>query len=105
MSRVEYSSNNSGGGWWLSDDDWKNLEAAGWEVEWVKDQPDGIMHREGEERWLGALATRAYRVGLSLNMAIAEFEDITGQSADDEGCECCGQPHNFYEVDDEGHLV
>ncbi len=34
--RIEYSSNNSGGGWWLKDEDWKNLEAAGWIVEWGK---------------------------------------------------------------------
>lgn len=32
---VEYSSNNSGGHWWLEDADWKNLEAAGWKVEWA----------------------------------------------------------------------
>lgn len=33
---VEYSSNNSGGDWWLSDDDWKNLESAGWKVKWIR---------------------------------------------------------------------
>lgn len=32
--KVKYSSNNSGGSWWLSDEDWRALEAAGWQVEW-----------------------------------------------------------------------
>ena len=32
--KVEYSSNNSGGSWWLSDDDWRKLEKAGWEIQW-----------------------------------------------------------------------
>jgi len=32
-----------------------------------------------------------------MRLAIKEFEAITGEDADDEGCECCGQPHNFYE--------
>jgi len=35
---VRYRSCNSGGDWWLSDDDWKNLEKAGWKVEWYKDE-------------------------------------------------------------------
>lgn len=82
---IRYSSNNSGGSWWLSDDDWKALEKAGWVVDW------------SEERWLGALAMSAYRVSLSYDEAVAEFEQLTGQCADSEGCECCGQPHNFYE--------
>jgi hypothetical protein len=103
--KVEYDSNNSGGGWWLSDDDWKNLEAAGWKVDWYKDQPDGIMHHQGEDRFLGALASRASREGLTLEEAIAEFERITSENAEAEGCECCGQPHNFYAFDDEGQMI
>lgn len=34
MSYVEYGSNNSGGEWWLSDEQWRALELAGWEVVW-----------------------------------------------------------------------
>lgn len=83
--RVRYSTNNSGGDWWLSDDDWKNLEKAGWIIEWR------------DIRCLGALATEAYREGLSLEEAINEFEETTGQSELDQGCECCGSPHYFYE--------
>lgn len=94
---VRYSSNNSGGSWWLDDDDWKKLEAAGWEVNWIKDDPHRIMTDRDGERFLGALATDATRRGLSMNMAIAEWEDITGQNAGDQGCPCCGPPHNFYD--------
>jgi hypothetical protein len=82
---VEYDTNNSGGSWWLSDEDWKNLEKAGWEVSWKK------------KRWLGALATGAVRRGLSLEDAISEWESVTGQDPADEGCNCCGNPHNFTE--------
>lgn len=68
---VTYSSNNSGGSWWLTDQNWKDLEKAGWEVKWVKDDP---YHKNngGGDRWLGALATEATRRGVSLDMAIAE---------------------------------
>ena len=105
MGWIEYDSNNSGGSWWLTDDDWYKLEAAGWEIEWVKDRPAGLFHEEGEERFLGALAVKAIRRGLSRKMAIAEWEDVLQMDAYEGGCECCGQPHNFYEYDDEGNWV
>lgn len=81
---VRYSSNNSGGSWWLSDEDWHALEYVGWHVEW-------------RDRFLGALATAATREGLSFDEAVAEWERITGEDAEAEGCSCCGQPHYFYE--------
>lgn len=88
---VEYSSNNSGGKWWLTPQDWKNLEAAGWEVEW--------------REWLGSPATEAVRHGLDLHSAVDEWERITGQSADEDGCQCCGVPHSFVEHDEHGRTV
>jgi len=102
---VEYSSNNSGGGWWLSDADWLDLEAAGWEVDWLKDDEfyRGWLDHNG--RWLGALAKSARRYGVSERMAMAEFQDITGQNPDNSGCHCCGQPHNFYVYDENGEMV
>ena len=81
---VSYDSNNSGGRWWLADDDWRKLEKAGWVVEW-----------RAERRWLGALATSAKRVGLSLREAVDEWERVTGRSSTEAGCACCGQPHFF----------
>ena len=92
---INYSSNNSGGDWWLKDQDWKALEAAGWKVEWKKDQNDfgGRPYKDG--RWLGALATKASKQFDSPASAMREFERITGQTVSDEGCNCCGAPHSF----------
>ena len=95
MTRVTYSSNNSGGSWWLTDEDWYALENAGWEVDWAKNRTDGFMRGNAEGRWLGALATKASREGLSLGDAIEEWESITGERANDLGCSCCGTPHRF----------
>ena len=83
--RIEYRSNNSGGDWWLTDDDWKKLEVAGWEVVWL------------EDRWLDAIATTAYRSGLTMDDAIQEWQNVLGMDAYDQGCECCGPPHYFSE--------
>lgn len=99
---VEYSSNNSGGQWWLSDKDWKRLEKAGWKVEWYRDNPPfGDTASLHKGRFLGALASRATREAKSLQEAIEEWEEITGQDPNDEGCSCCGNPHNFWAMDDD----
>lgn len=101
MSTIRYESNNSGGAWWLSDEDWRALEAAGWRVQWVKDDPDFQRWGATDGRWLDALATSATRAGLSEADAIAEFERVTGQNAEAMGCDCCGPPHSFYEDGDD----
>jgi hypothetical protein len=100
--RVEYHSNNSGGEWWLDDGNWLALEKAGWKVQWCRENE--VLGKK-RERWLGALATRATREGLSLRDAVAEWERVTGKSSTDAGCACCGQPHDFTEYDDEGNYV
>lgn len=126
---VEYSSNNSGGEWWLNDQNWKDLEAAGWKVVWAtltydynkagnyKHDPDGTpalrpitekdkpLFLDEDGRYLGALARAAYRSGLSLREAAEEWERVTGLSATDAGCPCCGQPHNFTEYNAKGEYV
>jgi hypothetical protein len=121
-SYVEYSSNNSGGSWWLSDQNWKDLEAAGWKVVWatleylytegghgyVRDAdgtPKLVPIGEGNSdfpsfakdgRYFGALAKTAFRPNCnSLRDAAKEWERVTGQCATDAGCPCCGQPHTF----------
>ena len=83
--KVRYRSNNSGGSWWLSDKDWKALEKDGWVVEW------------SDETWLDALATEATLECSGKAEAIRRFEAVTGQYAEDNGCNCCGPPHSFYE--------
>ena len=98
---VEYTTNNSGGSWWLTDQNWHDLAAAGWDVKWWKDQDHKYF---AGERFLGALATTATRIGLSLEDAIKEFETITGQDHTDEGCSCCGEPHAFRLIGPEGEL-
>lgn len=135
MGYVVYSSNNSGGYWWLDDEDWAALEAAGWTVVWTwlseKYNDDGGYERDPEtgiplivpvaennsryinlirdvkpgDRWLGALATTAYRAGLSLRQAVDEWERITGENSTAAGCPCCGQPHSFTEYTTEGKYV
>lgn len=102
---VEYTTNNSGGGWWLSDSDWLDLEKAGWEVEWVAEDPYKSKYLDPDGRYLGALATSAKRRGLSLRMATAEWQDVTGEDPDSSGCNCCGQPHSFYAYDENDRMV
>jgi len=118
MGTVIYSSNNSGGRWWLTDEDWKALEAAGWIVEWCKnpclmsDDNDKIVEisypdtfRAPKERWLGALATRAFKTNCNtIAEAVDEWENITKKDSTKMGCSCCGQPH-YFELYVDGSLV
>lgn len=85
---VQYSHNNSGGVDWLTADDWKKLQEAGWILS------DG----------LGRIYS-AKRIGLSLHDAIVEWENVTGQDAAAEGCNCCGRPHDFTEYNENGEFV
>ena len=91
--KVEYDSNNSGGSWWLSDNDWLNLEKAGWTVHWQKDS----KFNSGRERFLGALATSATVEADSVEHAIRMWQEVIQQDPEEAGCPCCGQPHSFRE--------
>ena len=129
---VEYNSNNSGGHWWLDDNQWRALEAAGWKVAWYRlehlyneegshvidddgtpklvpirqgNYPFGLFVQrgsDGEYRFFGGLAQKAYRSGATLKDAVAEWEMITGISSTSDGCPCCGRPHSFTQYDDGG---
>ncbi len=81
----------------LTDQNWKDLETAGWKVNWYA-SGEGTRHLglDDDGRWLGALARSASVEAQSEEAAIEQWERITGEDADAEGCECCGQPHNFY---------
>lgn len=104
--KVEYDSNNSGGGWWLNDRQWKDLEAAGWEVDWYAGKTRPFRDNPYENgRFLGALASSATREGLSLDDAVDEWERVTGGRSSDGGCDCCGPPHSFSAYDDKGNYV
>lgn len=102
---VEYSSNNSGGEWWLTDSDWRALEEAGWEIDWIAGQEDWFGRPYKDGRFLGALATSAKRYGLSLREAIAEWEDVTWEESNALGCQCCGVPHRFTAYTADGEYV
>lgn len=95
MITLEYSSNNSGGYWWLTDKNWQDLEAAGWKVEWFKDQNREYLRPDSDGRWLGALARHASKDFETPEAGIEEWKSITGQDPWAEGCNCCGEPHNF----------
>ena len=45
--------------------------------------------------FLDAVATAAYIITTNSEQTIREWEDYTGQNAEDSGCDCCGPPHNF----------
>lgn len=129
---VEYSSNDSGRHWWLEDEDWLALEKAGWKVWWhrlvtVYDEKGRFIYDEdglpilrelekgektlarkdenGNYRYLGCLAAYAFRAGLHLREAVAEWERVTGKDSASVGCSCCGQPHYFTEYGDKGEEV
>ena len=93
---LEYDTNNSGGGFWLIDDNWKAMESAGWSVAW----PTG-------KGWPGVpvRATIPVKDMDDAKRIVREWETITGQDAADEGCNCCGQPHNFNLKDENGRYV
>jgi hypothetical protein len=98
---FKYSSNNSGGSWWVTDEGWKALEVAGWTVNWTVNEKH-IGQKKGADRWLGALATSAEKELGSLQEAITEFESASGANFSDEGCNCCGPPHDMSYLDEDG---
>lgn len=105
---VEYSSNNSGGRWWLTDSDWEKLEEVGWTVRWYRDEKDRIFGSHKDGRFLRALASRASieieakSASEAMAAGIQKWESDTGQSASEEGCNCCGPPHAFTVKNEDG---
>jgi hypothetical protein len=87
---IEYGTNNSGGSWWLHDKDWIALANNGWEIDTEYLAYDNSLH----------YARKTYELPekFALMQAKEDFENATGQYADEEGCPCCGPPHNFYSV-------
>ena len=92
--RIRYSTNNSGGSYWLGQKDWDALEKAGWLVEWS-------AWERGRRDWDWGSDVPAHYAwapaGMTEDQARVSFTDATGQSSWEEGCNCCGVPHNFYE--------
>lgn len=122
MGVLEYSSNNSGGNWWLKLEDWQHLEEAGWIIHWIHGnndpdhehaEPFDLMEHKHSysdvlvrsvwngETYLDAAASSAAIETDNPDEAIHQFEVLTRQSADAEGCNCCGRPH-YFTWDDSG---
>lgn len=93
MIDLRYHHNNSGGSWWLTDKNWEDLEKAGWTVEWRKYEDDDCFVHKG--RFLGALATEASKRFENPDDGVAEWAKVVGLDPWDQGCGCCGPPHNF----------
>ncbi len=101
---VEYSTNNSGGSDWLSESDWKKLEEAGWRLYGFDnfvytDKGEHEYDEEGLPKRKGvvpAQANYAWKWFDARDKAVREFEELTGQDATAEGCNCCGAPHTFW---------
>jgi hypothetical protein len=107
---IEYDSNNSGGTWWLDDKDWAILSTNGWVVVPVSSSYIGknnayALNSSGipmftrninkMETFLGTKATTAFKRFYSVEDAEQEFELLLGKDPEEEGCSCCGRPHNF----------
>lgn len=100
---VRYNTNNSGGSYWLTSDDWQKLRDAGWRLEdWgnayyengnsIADE-SGLPKVKYEADVYNAVG--GYKMFNTIQEAISEFEELTGQDVSDEGCNCCGPPHSF----------
>lgn len=91
MPKVEYYSNNSGGYDWLDYKQWRALLKAGWKL---KDFDGPVTARQLKS----ARPKYAVKQFPSVSDAVLEFEELTGEDANAEGCNCCGPPHTFMVV-------
>ena len=80
--RISYRNNNSGGTYWLSADDYKKLEAKGWDRDGAH-EVSKYFESDG--------------VSTPMEIAMDEWEEITGKNSIARGCDCCGPPHVFQE--------
>ena len=81
MKKTTIHLNNSGGSDWLSDQNLLDLQSKGWKM------------GDHKRRW-GPRAGYPYQISRLLpeREALAEFEDVTGYTGYERGCDCCGSP-------------
>ncbi len=89
MHTVTLSQNNSGGSFWLSNEDFDNLIADGWV------EPEGQTSMFGRVSHDLTLDVPVADEDAAVTIAKIEFQRVTGQDPDDEGCNCCGPPFYF----------
>lgn len=70
------------------------------EVANTYDEAVALADRHG--RYMSALAVSAAKATDDPNATVAEWEQLTGQDAGAEGCNCCGEPHSFEFIDAQG---
>jgi hypothetical protein len=80
MEKVKFSENNSGGDWWLSKEQYEKLFKAGW-------KPGTTAYDDSIRSCSKDFET--------FSEAIEEWEELTGEDASAEGCDCCGPPYSF----------
>lgn len=99
--RVQFYENNSGGRRWLKEPQWAALRDAGWTLfvmEWRGKKVGDDLTPERVEMHDGHDAPYALSPEVkSVRSAIKQWEDLTEQESDEEGCNCCGNPYNFSE--------
>jgi hypothetical protein len=91
-TRVELNQNNSGGYWWLSDEQVDALLADGWFI----DGSNTYRMREGK-RALNLSIDLPVTTG-AVEIAMIEFQRVTGEDPNAIGCTCCGPPFHFMEA-------
>ncbi len=100
---VTYYSNNSGGQDWLSMPDWRKLENAGWKLFdftgfiYTPDKrlmlgTDGLPQRDGGSPKRPRYAIKVFK---DRQDGVDEWATILDMDPEEEGCECCGRPHEF----------
>ena len=98
--RVVFNENNSGGSWWLREEQYQKLFDAGW-------KPGRWRYGDEGKGYGGAVkiivldavdAKLAERQAYDL--AITEWEHLTGENHNEVGCTCCGPPYQFYDWDE-----
>lgn len=105
-----YSSILSGGP--LSDEDWRALHAAGWELARSYSDPLHIKDpwgldptAEGNVRSLGAITWKARKVFPTLRAGIEEWQECTGKNPAELECPCYSPLHEFHGEDSEGNHI
>jgi len=91
MHTVTLSQNNSGGSFWLKDADFDALVADGW----VESDPSLSVGMWGRVAGDLTLDVPVEAEAAAITIAKIEFQRVTGQDPDDEGCNCCGPPFDF----------
>lgn len=91
MQTVTLDQNNSGGSFWLSKAQFDALLADGWKI----DESMPYRLNWGREAQNLTLDVPVEDEQAAETIAKIEFQRVTGEDPDAEGCNCCGPPFHF----------